>query len=309
MTDQLEQLFADLRNDTMPRILPPGTEAARNTVRRRRRRTAAITTAGLVVVVAAGIGLGGQPMTRHTATAPALPPAAREALARSAAHLIGLDQDDPPIGGTAIEAGRQTRSLVAGDYEVRATCVGDAGYVAMVVAGTPFTLFCNGAPPILTVPVTVAASDQPIDVIFTPDPEAEGRSGVAYSLALTEAARERMQVAAHDAVGSGSVSVLSGFLTKGSTGTDDQSMTAGKYRITVACVGTGAVRVDVGRGRPDDPGVPVPVATFTQKCADVPAVGHLDVTMPKGTKVTIIDVSPTAAAIGQAAAAVRVDRR
>jgi hypothetical protein len=56
MTDQLEQLFRDLRTDTVPTIIPPGADAARATVRRRREVRAAAGSVLAVAVVAIGIG-------------------------------------------------------------------------------------------------------------------------------------------------------------------------------------------------------------------------------------------------------------
>jgi hypothetical protein len=52
--DQLEELFADLRADTLPRVRPPGTQAARHTVRRRR-TTRTVATAAVVLAAAGGL--------------------------------------------------------------------------------------------------------------------------------------------------------------------------------------------------------------------------------------------------------------
>ncbi|MFI1993187.1 hypothetical protein [Actinoplanes sp. NPDC020271] len=308
MTDQLERLFGELRADTMPRIVPPGVDAARSTVRRRRRRATAITTAGLVALVAAGIGLSPQP-ARHSTAGPALPAADRWALAQKASERIDQSPGDSAISGIAIETGQQTYPLVAGDYEVTTACYGAPGYVAAEVAGKAFTVTCEETPPVLTVPVTVPASDQPTVVSLRPDSATEGRTGIAYSLKMTQAAQERLRVAAQEAVGNSSYSAISGFLTQGGDGLEDQTMRAGNYRLTVACVGAGTVKVQIGPEKPGEPGVAAPFTTLTQECGHVPALGHLDVTIPKGTKTTVIDVTPSAEATGQAAAAVRVDRR
>jgi hypothetical protein len=57
MTDQIEQLFRDLRTETLPKILAPGPGAARATVRRRREVRAAAGSVLAVTVIAVGIGV------------------------------------------------------------------------------------------------------------------------------------------------------------------------------------------------------------------------------------------------------------
>jgi len=56
MTDQIEQLFKDLRSETLPTIIPPGPGAARLAVRRKREIRAAAGSVLAVAVVAVGVG-------------------------------------------------------------------------------------------------------------------------------------------------------------------------------------------------------------------------------------------------------------
>ena len=55
MTDQLEDLFADLRSETLTEIRPPGVTAARQTVRRRR-TTTSVAAGAAVLAIAGGVG-------------------------------------------------------------------------------------------------------------------------------------------------------------------------------------------------------------------------------------------------------------
>jgi hypothetical protein len=56
VTDQIEQLFSELRNETLPSIIAPGPGAARATVRRKREIRVAAGCVLAVAVAAAGIG-------------------------------------------------------------------------------------------------------------------------------------------------------------------------------------------------------------------------------------------------------------
>jgi hypothetical protein len=56
MTDRIEQLFQDLRTETLPTIIAPGPGAARSAVRRKREVRAAAGSVLAVAVVAVGVG-------------------------------------------------------------------------------------------------------------------------------------------------------------------------------------------------------------------------------------------------------------
>jgi hypothetical protein len=98
MTDQIEQLFQDLRAETRPKIIAPGPGAARATVRRRREIRAAAGSVLAVAVVAVGIGIVGN----HDADSAASP-------ARSS------PSGGPPIVTPAPDPGLDPRFQAASD--------------------------------------------------------------------------------------------------------------------------------------------------------------------------------------------------
>ncbi|GID97005.1 hypothetical protein ACFQFC_20540 [Amorphoplanes digitatis] len=124
MPDQLEALFADLRAETLPHVRPPGTEAARHTVRRRRtRRTVA--TAAVALTVAGGLAAANLPTERQRPVSPAermndLVDAARLALDDQLPKLTGrLETGAVEAGGRLAFAG-----VTPGGYTMAVTCAG-----------------------------------------------------------------------------------------------------------------------------------------------------------------------------------------
>lgn len=71
MPDDLDELFAELRAATLPRVRPPGIDAARRTARRRRRTSRTVAVAAVALVVAGGLVITGHPLRGAPRTAPA----------------------------------------------------------------------------------------------------------------------------------------------------------------------------------------------------------------------------------------------
>jgi len=201
MTDQLEDLFADLRADTITKVRPPGAAAVRRTVRRRR-TTSSVAAAAAVIAVAGG----GIVVLRRTVPEPApvapQPTTAADRLATTAQDQLsgfgGLQISDEhlllkgPIPMTARGVGKGAFGTAA-NYNIYVACVGD-GVVAVNVRTAPRNengdpdngrskiiaheqVTCEPFPTsqMISVKLTSAAF---LYVNFDPDQDALGRSGV-----------------------------------------------------------------------------------------------------------------------------------
>jgi hypothetical protein len=120
MTDRLEQLFADLRSESLNRLVPPGPDQARRTARRRR---AAAASAGAAVAVTAVVSgallLGGHP----PAPAPAAPPPSSAELFPPQPQPDAVVESRMAVAGDALGDPNQhpyimsTDGVVTADYE------------------------------------------------------------------------------------------------------------------------------------------------------------------------------------------------
>ncbi|GAA2869721.1 hypothetical protein Acy02nite_18550 [Actinoplanes cyaneus] len=303
MTDQIERLFEDLRADTMPRIVPPGSAAARGTVRSRRIRRTAMAGAGLAVVVAAGIGFGAPSHLRQPAPAAApLPQAELDVLAKSAATQIGLHDGDRYGGTATAPAGRViTLKRVPGTYEIVMACGGEAGNVAVNVSGNKWTLQCGPKPAPVHLTMTLTAADPEITLDATPDATARGRYALAYSMQLSEDDQKQLMYDADAVVGSSDEFGSGGGFLAADLDVRDERIKAGKYTFTFSCAGEGWVKVKIGNSDMTR------VIKSYQKDCDGKATGF-DVTLPAGTIGTVM-VTPSPYAENQAAVAWRWDRR
>jgi hypothetical protein len=98
MTDQIEQLFQDLRTETVPKIIAPGSGAARQTVRRRREIRAATGSVLAVAVVAVGIGTGrNRDVDSSASSLPSSPSAVSSAGSPSGGPSIISPPPDPSL--------------------------------------------------------------------------------------------------------------------------------------------------------------------------------------------------------------------
>ncbi|BEL10073.1 hypothetical protein Q0Z83_082640 [Actinoplanes sichuanensis] len=202
-TDQLKDLFDELREETVPTIRPPGAAAARRTLRRRRATTAAVSAAAAVVAIAGGITV----VAGHREPAPRLTPAPPAASAstgpeRTAPQLTGPER----TALNAIADGRPmvtvTSPVVAGYQwakkiyppvvEFTAACAGTGEITLTVTGGSPLdhNRFKTHDMPIK---VLCTSSPEPVRAeLMTPigvgltvrltDAKGAGRSGFAFSL-------------------------------------------------------------------------------------------------------------------------------
>jgi hypothetical protein len=303
MTDQIERLFEDLRADTMPRIVPPGSAAARGTVRHRRIRRTAMAGAGLAVVVAAGLGFGIPSHVRPPAPAAApLPQAELDVLAKAAATQIGLHDGDRYGGTATAPAGRViTIKRVPGTYEIVTACGGEAGNVTVNVSGNTWTLPCAPKPAPAHLTMTVTAADPEITLDATPDATARGRYALAYSMQLSEDDQKQLSYDAMAVVGSGDDFGSSGGFLGSELNVQDETVKAGKYVFTFACAGGGWIKIEIAN---ED--MTRAIKTYQKGC-DGKATGF-DVDIPTGATAVVM-VTPSPYAENQAAVAWRWDRR
>ncbi|BBH65955.1 hypothetical protein ACTI_26400 [Actinoplanes sp. OR16] len=143
MTDQLQELLADLRESAVREIRPPGAAAARRTVRRRR-------TTGVVAVACALTAalLGGFTLVKKPTAAPALP-AATPAVPSASSPVLGLNpaqrlaavafreiHDDRPAfeqTGPVREGGIEQRMYLP-KLALTAACAGEGRFTLVVTA-------------------------------------------------------------------------------------------------------------------------------------------------------------------------------
>ena len=256
MTDQLEDLFADLRADTLTRIRPPGAEAVRHTLHRRR-TTKSLGAAAFVAVVAGGIGshlLGPLPSTETGAPDPATL-AKRQSRAAGAAGIDPDGQTRPARSAQGVAAAGivATELLVAGTYTLRLACVGPGRLTALLrVQPAPgvaadlvesSTQRCDaGAAATTTFTLT---ADATIETELRPDDHAAGRSGYALRLIIADADLRRL---AGEAMKRLPVPAESHFASSESwpvqdrdQGLENQTLTPGRYRMHFTCVGAGTM--------------------------------------------------------------------
>lgn len=141
MTDQIEELFKDLRTETLAKIIAPGPGAARVAVRRKREIRAAAGSVLAVAVVAVGVGV----VRNHDTGAPAAqasrPPAKRPvqqpapdpavlARAQAAQNALGDPNRHPWVMATgAVMSGA--------DYENDINDIGEDKYYLYVFCAGP----------------------------------------------------------------------------------------------------------------------------------------------------------------------------
>ncbi|WP_436524097.1 hypothetical protein [Actinoplanes sp. HUAS TT8] len=303
MTDQFEQLFADLRADTIPRILPPGSEAARGTVRRRRTRRTAMTGVGLVAVVAAGaaLALPSPPQQADPASGQLSQETLDDFAGRAARQLGSYDGTVTAFAGQVL-----TTKRVPGDYEVALVCAGVAGMVNLTVAGIDQPVSCGTQLTTIHVPVTVTESNPEVTIDVAPDAVAAGRYGLAFSVRMTDGAKGDLTGDAQEAVGTSNDNGGGAAFLDGVIGIQDDSVGAGRYTLALACAGAGSVTVKVGNQKMHEDGSE-PIKTYQRDCDGTAA--EFDITLPPGTTGATIDALPSGDAENQAAVAYRWEPR
>jgi hypothetical protein len=174
VTDQLEDLFADLRADTRCEVRPPGAVAARRTLRRRRTNRTVGAAAFLVVAGAGGV----------TATMALTP---REEPADRAAALAGVDPDAPnSVLGVARSGVAGTEVMVAGTYTLAVACVG-RGWVSVTLRNakgyvSEARTHCSEGQQLNVLVKFDVTSDGPVTTEVRADDQAAGRAGLAYQV-------------------------------------------------------------------------------------------------------------------------------
>jgi hypothetical protein len=263
VTDQLEDLFADLRSDTLTQVRPPGIEAARRTVHRRR-TTKAVGGAAFVAVIAAG-GIGSHllgPLPFGPARDP--DPATLAKRQGRAATEVGLGTGDSrqtlrSMQGIAAAGVIATGLLAAGTYTLRFACAGPGRLTALFrVKDAPgvtahlvnsSTQDCAASKP--AVRTFTLAESAAIEAELRPDGDAADQAGYAFTLTLHDADLQRLSddVARRlrpDA--RKGLYEIGGPMPKVKEGVEHgrTTLSAGNYRLSYVCSGVGRVRVTVG---------------------------------------------------------------
>jgi hypothetical protein len=253
MPDQIEELFAGLRTQTVSQLRPPGAAAARQTVRRRRARASAAAVAALVLVVGATVGLGhrGAPDSRLTGTA--------VATLDSGSAAIVADQGPVRTGY------RRTVAPYLGELTLAATCAG-SGSITFVVSGVPSyesgrsgnveltrrTVACRSEPQEARTSFVVG---QYIDVVIAIDQVDSARKHAAFAYRITS---DTLQPVAVGAPAADPLSVLhlpdpppagsgdtSGLIVKPGATEEGGEDLSGSFRFVGACAGQGRMTVRI----------------------------------------------------------------
>jgi hypothetical protein len=258
MTDQLEDVFAQFRADTLPRVRPPGTADARHTVHRRRvARTVTGTGLLALVVVTAALVL---PQWR-VLTTPALSPAEQLRRGADAAAALTAAVGQPPIQASGPLPGAgvdQTVVVAAGRYLLYFACVGSgslqvqADYhpsgtgAAPTTAGQSIDCGDRAQPTSL---VLDAGDSGALVTTFAVFGASVGRFGFAYewvnatdtegTVTLESAANQTKAFAVLGAAGLIATTLDDrGFISIG-----DDGHPAGTYQLNFACAGPGSYRL------------------------------------------------------------------
>ncbi|GAA2488545.1 hypothetical protein [Winogradskya humida] len=338
MPDHIENLFAGLRADTLPQVLPPGTGAARRTVRRRKTirlvsvATAALAVAGVVTVA----GLPRMSDRQQPVAASQWVSKARAAVLER--HGEGHGDVDVTIAGRQASDG-----TVTADGTAYFDDVNPAGYTLTVACGGPGVLTVatslthdSGDPidlggQVLTCGAEPEAADLQfrvqstgtLTVSLSGDAQAVGSAGYALALYLNADSGEPATVSpqARYNVGRANSLLSAGPETQQdslTTEADSQSTIvetkkAGEYQLRVACAGGGSVQLIVGQ-------MELKNGTFVQhegfvfedtvQCVDVgptPYPGLIDLPMPKNSAVSVT-IKPDEAARNTAGLAFTLQR-
>jgi hypothetical protein len=289
VAEQLEDLFAELRADTMGQLRPPGADRVRRTVRRRRTTTAAF--AGVLLVVLGGtVALLGFP-SRHPApaTADTLSQAELDRLTGVADQAVQAGNPGPAVfarRGPVLGLISATEQIYLGEIELQVACAG-TGSVTLLVRGRPsaesgsteraevarLTARCS-AEPVPAGTTFVLGQYLDITVELVDADSARGRAGFAYR--ATSDTGQPVPRDGSDPTGAlrlpeplpaGSAWGGSGNATDQGAGTGWEPLD-GDFRLAVACAGTGTLRILVRQARSaaDPDGTVVGKQSFEATC-------------------------------------------
>ncbi|WP_328464887.1 hypothetical protein OHA21_42045 [Actinoplanes sp. NBC_00393] len=323
MTDQIEELFADLRAETLPTVRPPGTEPLRKAVRRRRAvlsgatAIAVLAVAGLVAVIRPAES----PMPAVTPASEA-PTYSSEQLKLRVAQALDISEPDAPgLGEIITDTGSGPKqfsgAVLGGTYDVRMVCYGTGSMEVSVISGnvgsepaavvTPVPCE-NTRETVLTVPVVLARASSTLMVQVVPDVAGPGRAAFGWQAELAQSDKSYWQQQAGKAFGddtSASIGSGSEFLSDGGTGYEQPDIEPGRYRVRAVCIGFGTVELSVGPAAGG--GFPEYADEVAVSCSpDAPSAGS--VTYTASSKGLYYDVTPDAGARHRSAVATVLER-
>ena len=313
----IDQLFATFRAEAGTEIRPPGTDAARRTVRRRRSiRLAATAVLAIAAVVSIGlVARGGPGVVGETpATGPTPSLDQRDRLGLEALAQLGYAPTDPstrpdlrPIrpgivfGGIgaatefSYQLGTPAEPMPPGLYHLQALCLGQGsvmvGWSIQSGSITSSEVECGGD--VHEEPVPIAAHGV-VHVTITSDDEANGWAGVAVVLT------DPRLVAARAAIGVPTrtpKSAAETVLYEPMMNVDESGAEARVYRLRVACAGTGTIDITFAAGATSQRELLVCIRDGDVTELTVPALAGASLA---------VTVEPDDAAKGQAAVVYRV---
>jgi hypothetical protein len=287
VADDLEELFAGLRADTMTRVRPPGVDRVRRTVRRRRTATAAF--AGVLLLALGGtVALLGFPSRHRAPAADSLSQAELDRLTGVADRAVTAGNPGRAVfarRGPVTGAVSATEQIYLGEINLQIACAG-TGSVTLLVRGRPgsesgsttpvevarLTAQCTAEPvPVGTSFVLGKFIDITVELVDTGS--ARGRSGFAYR-ATSDTGLPAARTETNDPSGvlpqdppPGSGWGGGGELVGGRIDTGWEPLN-GDFRLAVACAGTGTLRVILRQARSaaDPAGTVVRTNTFEASC-------------------------------------------
>ncbi|MDI6098611.1 hypothetical protein QLQ12_08355 [Actinoplanes sp. NEAU-A12] len=315
MTDQIEELFADLRAEVLPTVRPPGTETLRRAVRRRRAVTsvaAAVTVLGLAALITvARPGSGPEPVVSPPSAAPTysddMLTAGITATLKVEDATVGLSEIILDTGNGPRESRRQ---VLGGSYSIRMTCYG-SGSMDVTANGTAVeTVPCDTAGTVRVLPVVVPEPSGQLAVRVAPHVAGPGQAAFGYVADLAQADKSRWQETARNALGERTgdfVGAGSDFVSESgfSTGFEGNSIEPGRYRVRAICFGFGTARLSVA---PSTDGTnPSTADEATVRCSpDAPR--SASVTYTASTKGLSYRIEPDADAAHRSAVATFLER-
>lgn len=287
-TDQLKDLFDDLREGTVPTIRPPGAAAARRTLRRRRATTAAVSAAAAVVAIAGGVTVvagHGEPAPRPTlapavaSTEPA--PTWPEPTGPERTALDAITDGRPMLTVTSpvVTGYKWAKKIYPPVVEFTAACAG-AGEITLTITGgspldhnrfkthdMPIKVVCTSSPkPVRAELMTRIGVG--LTVRMTGAKGATARSGFAFSLRGTsgeEFAPDDERLDLESMVGRAGGKLDDGRVVRHGGGTPSYEPGHGfsahgwtelagteAYDLVVACRGEGTYTLELWRGGQPD---------------------------------------------------------
>ncbi|GAA3335516.1 hypothetical protein GCM10020358_04150 [Amorphoplanes nipponensis] len=287
MADDLEDLFAGLRADTMPRIRPPGVDRVRRTVRRRRTATAAF--AGVLLLALSGtVALLGFPSRPRVPAADSLPQTELDRLTGVADRAVTAGNPGPAVfsrRGPVTGFVSATEQIYLGEIDLQIACAG-AGSVTLLVRGTPgsesgstervevarLTAQCT-AEPLPAEATFVLGRFVDITVELVDVDSARGRAGFAYR-ATSDTGRPAARTETNDPGGVVPQDLPPGSGWGGGGEVSGRRLDSGwtplngDFRLAVACAGTGTLRVTLRQARSaaDPEGTVAATRTYAVAC-------------------------------------------